>query len=75
VERRFSSTTGPFTSLGRPTCPDGTPEPRQWFVLGDGWLAVTGDDGVKDDLVDDHDGQVLSSVAPPVTNSMDPCDQ
>jgi hypothetical protein len=76
VERRFSTTTLASTRPPtRGTCPDGTPELRQWFVLGDGWLAVTGDDGVKDDLVDDHDGQVLSSMAPPVTNSMDPCNQ
>lgn len=76
VQRRFSTTTWASTTPPtRGTCPDGTPEPRQWFVLGDDWLAVTGDDEVKDDLVEDHDGQLLQSVAPPVTNSMDPCNQ
>lgn len=74
VERRFSTTTlASTTPPERGTCPDGSPEPRRWFVLGDGWLAVTGDDDVKDDLVERHDGKVLQSMSPPVTNTMDPC--
>jgi hypothetical protein len=76
VERRFSTTIEPGQEPPeRRICPDGSPEPRWWYVVGDGWLAITRTDDMKDELVERHDGEILKSHTSPVTSGMDPCDQ
>jgi hypothetical protein len=78
VERQFE--TGPVNSGGVPpergVCPDGTPVPYIWMVLGPDWVMRTVHDEVKDDLVDDFDGEVMRQEPwSPTTNGMNPCDQ
>jgi hypothetical protein len=77
VERQY--TAGPMTS-GQPAergvCPDGTPVPYQWSVLGPDWLMHTAHDAVKDDLVENFDGEVVrGSPWPPATDGLSTCDQ
>jgi hypothetical protein len=75
VERRFTTTTVQGQVLPeRGICPDGSPERRRWYVLGDDWLVITDTDDAKDDLVEHHDGEVLQSYAPPVTTGITSCD-
>jgi hypothetical protein len=76
VERRYTTTIeGQELLPERRICPDGSPEPHWWYVVGDGWLAITGRDHVMDELVERYDGEILKSHSTPVTSGVDPCDK